>query len=115
VELGDRGALAGMDILGAQHDIEPTIHVDDIAFSQRAGDDSHGSLPRFMDSRSAAACPGRAIRSKSSGRNILILRPFASDFRALRKHWTIECRIARPGGPRMCTRIGGPFSPPAGA
>ena len=44
VHLGDRRAFAGMDILGRDDDAELAVDFDDIAFSQRAGDDFHGIL-----------------------------------------------------------------------
>ena len=42
VELGDRGALAGVDVLGGENDIELAVEVDDVAFAERRGDDLHG-------------------------------------------------------------------------
>jgi hypothetical protein len=42
VQLGDRGALAGMDVLGAEHDVELALKIDDGPLAERAGDDFHG-------------------------------------------------------------------------
>ena len=42
VDLRRRRALAGEEAFGAQNDIELTVLLDDVAFAQRAGDDSHG-------------------------------------------------------------------------
>jgi hypothetical protein len=33
-----------VDVLGSEHDIEPAVDVDDIAFAERRGDDLHGKL-----------------------------------------------------------------------
>ena len=44
VHLGHRRALAGMDIFGGDDDAELAVNLNDIAFSQRAGDDFHGFL-----------------------------------------------------------------------
>ena len=35
VELGDGRALAGVDVLGGENDIELAVHVDDVAFAER--------------------------------------------------------------------------------
>ena len=37
----DRGALAGMDVLGGQDDIELAVLFDDVALAKRTGDDFH--------------------------------------------------------------------------
>ncbi len=42
VDLGHRRALAGMDVLGRDDDLELAVDLDDVAFSERAGDDFHG-------------------------------------------------------------------------
>ena len=47
VDLGHRRALAGMDVLGRHDDAELAVDFDDIAFSERAGDDFHGFLDGF--------------------------------------------------------------------
>src|SRR6202045_1199431 len=47
VHLGHRRALAGMDVLGGDDDPELAVDFDDIAFTQRTGDDSHGFLNVF--------------------------------------------------------------------
>src|SRR5579862_1413788 len=47
VHLGHRGALAGVDVLGGDNDPELAVDFDDIAFTQRTGDDSHGFLNVF--------------------------------------------------------------------
>ena len=41
VELGHRRALAGMDVLGGEDDVELAVLVDDLALAQRTGDDLH--------------------------------------------------------------------------
>src|SRR5579862_1149136 len=53
VHLGDRRALAGMNVLGRHDDSELAVDLDDIAFTERAGDDFHGtqSLSKCLDSR----------------------------------------------------------------
>ncbi len=56
VQLGHRGALARVDVLGVEHDVELAVHVDDGASAQRAGDDLHGV---FL--KSWAACRDRTI------------------------------------------------------
>src|ERR1700736_1525502 len=43
VDLSDRCALAGMDIFCAQDRVKLIVDFDDIAFTQRTGDDFHGS------------------------------------------------------------------------
>ena len=53
VHLGDGGALAGVDILGRDDHAELAVNLDDIAFSQRAGDDFHGFLDELALSRGA--------------------------------------------------------------
>ncbi len=42
IDLGDRRALAGMDAFDGQDGIELAVHVHDVAFAKRAGDDFHG-------------------------------------------------------------------------
>jgi hypothetical protein len=34
VELGHRGALAGVDVLGRQDDVEPAVDIDDVALAE---------------------------------------------------------------------------------
>src|SRR5256714_4956515 len=41
VHLRGRGALAGMETFGVQHDVELAVEFDDIALAERRGDDSH--------------------------------------------------------------------------
>ncbi len=45
VELGHRRALAGVDVFGAEHDVELAVHVEDGALAQGTGDDFHVSGP----------------------------------------------------------------------
>ena len=42
VDLGGRGALAGVKAFGIEDGIELAVDFDDIAFAERAGDDFHG-------------------------------------------------------------------------
>ena len=77
VDLGRRGALAGMEAFGVENDVELVVEFDDIALAKRAGDDFHGGFPSIVP---AAATEAGA--AQMSGRTILILRPFASDFRS---------------------------------
>jgi hypothetical protein len=45
VQLGDRRALAGVDVLGREDDVELALHIDDGAFAERAGGYLHVSDP----------------------------------------------------------------------
>ena len=47
VHLGHRRAFAGVDVLGGDDDPELAVDFDDIAFTQRTGDDFHGFLNVF--------------------------------------------------------------------
>src|SRR6202023_360988 len=47
VHLGHGGALAGVDVFGGDDGPELAVDFDDIAFTQRTGDDSHGFLNVF--------------------------------------------------------------------
>ncbi len=58
VELGHRRALAGVDVLGAQDDVELAVLFDDVALAERAGDDLHGDVSLWSD-----AVDGRGSRS----------------------------------------------------
>jgi hypothetical protein len=42
VHLGGRGALAGVEALGIEDDVELAVDFDDIALAERTGDDLHG-------------------------------------------------------------------------
>ena len=42
IDLGGRGAFAGVEVLGVQHGIKPPLDFNDIAFAKRTGDDFHG-------------------------------------------------------------------------
>jgi hypothetical protein len=44
VHLGGWGALAGVEALGAEHDVELSVDFNDIALAERAGDDFHGEF-----------------------------------------------------------------------
>jgi hypothetical protein len=70
IDLGCRGALAGVEIFGAEDDVELTLDFDDIAFAKRTGDDFHGHSS-MMD-------PGTGFLRVISARNIPILRLKAS-------------------------------------
>jgi hypothetical protein len=43
--MGDRRALAGMDILGPDHEIKLAVLFQDIAFAHRAGDNRNHGKP----------------------------------------------------------------------
>src|SRR5262245_17500212 len=64
VDLGRRGSLAGMEALGVQNDVELAVDLDDIALTERAGDDSHNAFPRYWGS----TAPGRVARDALVGR-----------------------------------------------
>src|SRR5690606_38597519 len=69
VDVGDGIALAGMDVLGRQNDVEIAVLLDDIAFAQRGGDDLDHYSSLFV---SNARRRGRAV---SSARNGVFVRP----------------------------------------
>src|SRR3984957_14742123 len=93
IHLGHRCALAGMDALDGDNDPEFAVYFDDIAFSQRAGDDFHGFLKVCLN----------------SGRNILILSLTASYF--VKGPQTRLCPpihpVPRPSGLAMSMPTGG--------
>src|SRR6202035_2833780 len=80
IHLGHRRALAGMDVLGVDDDPELAVDFDDIAFTQRTGDDSHGYLNVF---------------GLESGRTIPIFRLTASYFLLTPRTRTWRTRIWR--------------------
>ncbi|MNC97413.1 hypothetical protein D3C83_150600 [compost metagenome] len=45
IDLGCRGALAGMKIFCGQNDIEPAVDIHDIALTERRSDDLHDYDP----------------------------------------------------------------------
>src|SRR5271157_5345421 len=92
VHLGHRRALAGMNILHRDDDAELAVNLNDIAFSERAGDDFHG----YLD-----------VLPLNKGRTIAILSPIATYFLSCPR--TRTCRKPRPPRPS-----GLPTSTPTG-
>src|ERR1700688_3222051 len=84
IHLGHRRALAWVDIFGGDDDPEFAVDFDDIAFTQRTGDDSHGFLKVF---------------GLESGRTIPIFRLPASYFLLTPRTRTWRTRIWRT---RIC-------------
>src|SRR5262249_53271644 len=82
LDLADRGSLAGMDVFGAEDDVELAILLNDVALADRTGDDSQGFFPELLASgRSGQVCPWPT--EAVSGGNILICPPDATLFPAL--------------------------------
>src|SRR5262249_3529807 len=72
--------LAGMDVFGAEDDVELAVLLDDVALADGAGDDSQGFFPELLASgRSGQVCPWPT--EAVSGRNILIWPADATLFR----------------------------------
>src|SRR6202035_2002169 len=84
VHLGHGGALAGVDVFGGDDDPELAVDFDDIAFTQRTGDDSHGFLN---------------VYGLESGRTLPIFRLPASYFLLTAQTRTWPTRICRT---RIC-------------
>src|SRR5690349_1698143 len=62
-DLADRGSLAGMDVFGAEDDIEPAVLLDDVALADRTGDDSQGFFPNgWPPADSGRSAHGRGRR-----------------------------------------------------
>ena len=74
VDLGGRGALAGMEAFGGQNDVELAVDVENIALADGAGDNLHRCYSSWLRR------PGRSAAPVISGRTILILAGFASIF-----------------------------------
>ena len=51
VDLGGGRALAGVEALGIENDVELAVEIDDIAFAERAGDDFHGEFSSIVGDR----------------------------------------------------------------
>ncbi len=47
-QMGDGGALAGMDVLRREHEIELAVLLEDIAFAHGAGDNRNHGKPRLF-------------------------------------------------------------------
>ena len=51
VDLGGGRPLAGMEVLGGEHDVELAVDLDDVALADLAGDDFQGLLPSLSGRR----------------------------------------------------------------
>ena len=101
VELGHRRALAGMDVLGRQDDVELAVDVDDVALAERAGDDLH------------VVFLGRCCRPawRDAGRNIAILSPHRQHISACLR---VQASMPEPDASRLAlVDAARPCRPPA--
>ena len=67
VDLGGRCALAGMETLGVEDDVELAFEFDDIALAERAGDDFHECGSSIVLRRDRPQMPGRGGSPRSRG------------------------------------------------
>ena len=71
LELGHRRALAGMDVLGGQHDVELAVLLDDVALADIAGDDgNHGTTSLHGGGRAAIAATRGRPRARRAPRAV---------------------------------------------
>src|ERR1700733_10592325 len=114
--MGDRRALAGMDILGRQHEIELALFLNDIAFAHGAGDNrNHGKPLKSRDLRGSLAgsrgqnkWPGGSLRPMPTAALCWLSgagsRPGCGAFSRIRASakWNAASWRSRPAMRRIC-------------
>src|SRR5262249_46495444 len=79
VNLGGRRALAGVEALGVEHDVELAVEIDDVALAERRGDDSHVN--------SSVSLSGLAAAGRDVGAQHTDIAPICQRFRAADLGW----------------------------